>query len=252
MTRVQMFDYEIDSLRMEEAVAQIVEWIAQDKHSCRIVVTPNVNHTVLLQKHMGLQAVYRDADLVLADGFPIIVAAKLLNRWLPERVAGSELVPNLFSASSQKHPQTAYLLGAAPGVAEQAAVAIHERYRFVQVVGAYSPPMGFEMDQAENASIVEKINDVKPDLLCVGLGAPKQELWLHRHREQLNVKVGLCIGATIDFMAGEKAQAPIWMRRSGLEWIHRILSEPKRLTGRYARDATVFPRLVWREWRRSG
>jgi N-acetylglucosaminyldiphosphoundecaprenol N-acetyl-beta-D-mannosaminyltransferase len=92
----------------------------------------------------------------------------------------------------------------------------------------------------------------RPDILVVGLGAPKQELWLHQHRQRIAAPVALAVGATIDFLAGEKARAPVWMRRVGLEWLHRLGSEPRRLCKRYARDAWLFPQLVWNEWRTVG
>lgn len=249
MTRIQLFNYEIDALRMNEAVDLVLGWLAEDSMACRFVVTPNVNHTVLLQEHKGLQNVYDDASLILADGFPLILASRLLKKPLPERVAGSELVPILFAAANADRKQRVFLLGAAEGVGERAAKAIHARYDGVEVVGIYSPPFGFEKNEEQNRLIIQRINDVQPDLLILGLGAPKQELWIHRHREQISVKVAFCVGATIDFLAGEKPQAPVWMRRTGLEWIHRILSEPKRLLGRYIHDARVFPKLVWAEWR---
>jgi N-acetylglucosaminyldiphosphoundecaprenol N-acetyl-beta-D-mannosaminyltransferase len=114
-------------------------------------------------------------------------------------------------------------------------------------VGTYSPPLGFENDDAETARILIAIAAAAPDLLVVGLGAPKQELWVHRHHRQLSANVALCVGATIDFLAGKKRRSPVWMRRAGLEWAHRVMVEPRRLAGRYARDAWVFPQLVWRE-----
>jgi N-acetylglucosaminyldiphosphoundecaprenol N-acetyl-beta-D-mannosaminyltransferase len=86
--------------------------------------------------------------------------------------------------------------------------------------------------------------------LVIGLGAPKQELWVHRHQHELQAKVALCVGATIDFLAGHRRRSPLWMQRAGLEWLHRVMSEPRRLAARYARDAWIFPQLVWREWRR--
>ena len=84
--------------------------------------------------------------------------------------------------------------------------------------------------------------------MLLGLGAPKQELWIHKHADKLQAKAALCIGATIDFLAGEKQRAPLWMRKTGLEWLHRLATEPKRLAKRYLKDGLVFPRLVWREW----
>jgi N-acetylglucosaminyldiphosphoundecaprenol N-acetyl-beta-D-mannosaminyltransferase len=245
-----MFGFDIDVIRMRDAVQRILSWCQEDAFSCRCVVTPNVDHAVMLQHHAELRQAYERADLILADGFPLIVASRLLARPLPERVAGSELVPRLFAAAHR--PLSVFLLGAAEGVAERAARIIEDRSEHVQVVGTHSPPLGFEHDAEENERIILRVADASPDLLIVGLGAPKQELWVDRHRERLRAKVALCAGATIDFIAGEKAQAPVWMRRTGLEWVHRMLSEPRRLTKRYARDAWIFPRLVWQEWGRPG
>jgi N-acetylglucosaminyldiphosphoundecaprenol N-acetyl-beta-D-mannosaminyltransferase len=214
------------------------------------VVTPNVDHAVLFQQRSDLRAAYTDAALVLADGAPIVLASRLLKRPLPERVAGSDLVPEIFHAASA--PLRVFLLGAAPGVAEIAAHRIEGQSASVKVVGCYSPPPGFENDAAENTLILTKIATTCPDLLIVGLGAPKQELWVHRHRHVLQAKVALCAGATIDFLAGNRDRSPIWMRRAGLEWLHRLGSEPRRLAGRYARDAWIFPQLVWREWQGMG
>ncbi|MCA9213853.1 MAG: WecB/TagA/CpsF family glycosyltransferase [Planctomycetales bacterium] len=250
--RIQLFGIDIDVVDMQEAVTTITQWTADEHVECKFVVTPNVDHAIMLQENEALRRVYGAASLVLADGFPIIVASKLLQKPLPERVAGSELVPTLFDAATPTQPLSVYLLGAAEGVADRAAEVIHAKWPNVAVVGTYSPPMGFQNDEQENEKIIEKIAEVSPDVLVVGLGAPKQELWVHKHHERLSAKVALCVGATIDFMAGEKKQAPVWMRRTGLEWIHRMLSEPRRLVGRYARDAWIFPRLLWKEyWKRS-
>jgi N-acetylglucosaminyldiphosphoundecaprenol N-acetyl-beta-D-mannosaminyltransferase len=140
------------------------------------------------------------------------------------------------------------LLGAAAGVADRAAKTIGSRWPSVEVVGSYSPPLGFEGDEAENAAMLARIAAARPDVLIVGLGAPKQELWVHKHRDSLAAKAALCVGATIDFLAGERSRAPVWMREVGLEWLYRIFTEPRRLAARYANDAIVFPRVVAREW----
>ena len=118
----------------------------------------------------------------------------------------------------------------------------------MQVVGTYSPPLGFEKDPKQNQSILQMVATAKPDVLIVGLGAPKQELWVHAHRDQITAPVALCVGAAIDFLAGEKPRAPRWVRRLGFEWLHRLASEPRRLAFRYLRDGWIFPQLVWREW----
>jgi N-acetylglucosaminyldiphosphoundecaprenol N-acetyl-beta-D-mannosaminyltransferase len=238
----------IDAVTMSEAVTIVREWLAEPYERCRYVVTPNVDHVVQYQEHPGLRAAYGDAGLVLADGWPVVAAARLLRRPLPARVAGSDLVPAVLQAIPPSRPARIFLLGAAPGVAERASERIERQWPGVQVVGTYSPPLGFESQPAELEDILEFITHAAPDLIIVGLGAPKQELWVHRNSDRIRAKVAICAGATIDFLAGEKQRAPRWMRRCGLEWFHRMISEPRRMVKRYLRDAWVFPRLVWREW----
>jgi N-acetylglucosaminyldiphosphoundecaprenol N-acetyl-beta-D-mannosaminyltransferase len=270
MTRARLFGFEVDALRMREAVAQILEWVEKRDGVCRFVVTPNADHAVVYQENEKLREAYAAASLILVDGMPLLLAAKLLRRGVPERVPGSDLVPALFAAASascsgirensepsrsgirknsEPQPLRVFLLGAAPGVAERAAERIKATWSGVHVVGCYSPPLGFEKDAAENDAILARIAATDCDVLVVGLGAPKQELWVAANRARLVAPVALCVGATIDFLAGEKARAPVWMRRVGLEWLHRMASEPRRLARRYLRDAVQLPRLMWRELR---
>lgn len=256
--RVRLFGMEIDALRMSQAVARLLDWVDDDDRRCRFVVTPNADHAVMLQEHKGLRQAYADADLVLVDGMPVLLAAKLLRRGIPERVPGSDLVPALFNTASERYSNQrghstdrqlrVYLLGAAPGVAQRAAAKIEKRWPGVQIVGCDSPASGFEKRPEENDIILGSIAAADADVLIVGLGAPKQELWVHAHRRRIAAPVALCVGATIDFLAGEKYRAPVWMQRVGLEWLHRMASEPRRLAKRYLRDAIRFPGLIWREW----
>lgn len=255
----ELFGIRIDALNMQQAVARLRSWVQDsDNDRCRYVVTPNVDHAVLLDENEEFRLAYQGADLVLADGHPIVWASRLLNRPLPERVPGSELVPRLFddfdkmgAFSDSRGALRVFLLGAADGVAGRAAERMGIQWPNVETVGFYSPPMGFEHDPRETELILERIADSKPDVVVVGLGAPKQELWVHQHCDQIEAKAALCVGATIDFLAGEKNRAPIWMQRTGVEWLHRMLSEPRRLVGRYARDAWVFPQLVLRQMLRA-
>lgn len=245
---VPLFGMRVARVTMGETVERVLGWCREAPgDSCRYVVTPNVDHAVMFQERPELRAAYEDASLVLADGAPIVLASRLVGRALPERVAGSDLVPQLLAQSRQ--PLRVFLLGAGPGVAEEAAGNIRRTWGLIEIVGTYSPRLGFEADPAENARILAMIAAAAPDLLVVGLGAPKQELWVHQHRRELRAKVALCAGATIDFLAGHRRRSPLWMQRLGLEWLHRLAAEPRRLASRYARDAWVFPQLVWREWR---
>jgi N-acetylglucosaminyldiphosphoundecaprenol N-acetyl-beta-D-mannosaminyltransferase len=263
MNRVRLFGVEIDPLRMTEAVAQLLDWADRPNGACRFVVTPNADHAVMLQEHAGLRQAYAAASLVLVDGMPLLLASKLLRRGIPQRVPGSDLVPALFNAADERtaggqspggtaKSLKVFLLGAGPGVAQKAAERIAARWPNVKVVGCYSPPLGFESDACENRAILDRIAAAGCDVLLVGLGAPKQELWVHEHCGRIAAPVALCIGATIDFLAGEKGRAPVWMRRVGLEWLHRLASEPRRLAGRYYRDAVRFPGLILNEFAANG
>ena len=247
--RIELFGVEIDRLTMAEAVERLISLIDSSEEKCHFVVTPNVDHSVMLQKRGDLQAAYGEATLVLADGWPVVWASRWLGRPLPERVTGSDLTPALFDAASESRPLRVFLLGAAEGVGDRAAANIRCRWKHVEVVGVYSPPLGFEHDEQQNSEILSRIEAAGADCLIVGLGAPKQELWVHRHADRIKARVALCVGATIDFLAGEKRRAPRWMQSRGLEWLHRMATEPHRLFRRYAFDAWVFPQLVWREWR---
>lgn len=244
----RMFGIEIDAIRMEDAVSRILCWVREDQRPCRFVVTPNVDHAVLLSENEELREAYRHAHLTLADGHPIVWASKLLGKPVPGRVPGSDLVPALFSAADPARPLRAFLLGAAPGVGMRAAENMSRRWPGVRTVGIYSPPPGFENDPEECEYVLGRIALVRPQVVVVGLGAPKQELWVYRHHERIPAPVALCVGATIDFLAGEQTRAPVWLQNAGLEWAHRMLTDPRRLVRRYARDAWVFPQLVMQQW----
>jgi len=247
--RVHLFGVEIDLLNMNETVTTIFEWFAEPVAECKFVVTPNVDHIVKVQTDAGLQAAYKQAALVVTDGKPVVWAANLLGVDIPGTVPGSDLVPAIFDyAQANEKPIKVFLLGAMPGVADRAKATIHQQWPLVQVVGTLSPDFGFDKRDNESKAICETINASGAELLVLGLGAPKQELWITAYASQIKAKAALCVGATIDFLAGEKPRAPMWMRKFGLEWLHRMLSEPKRLAKRYLVDAIVFPKIVFKAW----
>lgn len=251
--QIRLFNIQIDALSMTETVECISHWLSDEDQSCRYVVTPNVDHIVQLETNERLHAAYRAASLVVVDGKPVAFAAKLLGKPVPGTVPGSDLAPAIFDDTQKKNqPLKVFLLGAMPGVADRAKHNIERHWPCVKVVGTLSPVFGFEKDEKACAHICQTVNDSGAQLLLLGLGAPKQELWIERHASMLHVNVALCIGATIDFLAGEKARAPLWMRNMGLEWLHRACTEPKRLAKRYLKDAVIFPRLIYKEWRGSG
>lgn len=244
VNRVRLFDVDFDALGLAEASARLLEWAAERKS--RVVVTPNVDHIVKIAGQPELRSIYNSADLVLADGQPLIWAAQMLGTPLPGRVAGSDLFP-LLLRDAQRSGLRLFLLGGREGVPELAADNIRRDYPWVTVVGTHSPPLGFEARSVDNDRAVAAVAAADADVVLLALGAPKQELWAHRERSRLHCGAILCLGATVDFMAGTIPRAPQWMRRVGLEWAFRVAGEPKRLASRYAKDALVFPRLLARE-----
>ena len=248
-----LFGITIHALRMSETVDLVRCWLREPSHYCRYIVTPNVDHIVKLQNCTEMLASYRAASLVIADGWPIVVASRLLRRSLPERVTGSDLIPELLARSSPNNPLRIFLLGAAPGVADAASEYIRRRWPSVEVCGTLSPNFGFELRPADNEEVLATVNEAQPDLLVVGLGAPKQEIWLHSYAHRLKAKVAVAAGGTIDFLAGKQRRAPLWVQRIGMEWLHRVVSNPKRLARRYLNDMIKFPQLVVREfWESNG
>jgi N-acetylglucosaminyldiphosphoundecaprenol N-acetyl-beta-D-mannosaminyltransferase len=244
---VALFGIEVDQVSMADAVAILLRWLDDKLSGCRYVVTPNVNHIVHLQNNARLGQAYAGANLVVADGWPLVAFSRLFKNALPERVPGSDLVPHLFAAAKPERPLRTFLLGAKPGVAERAAERIKQKWSSVLVVGSHSPPLGFEHDARQCAEILQLVADAAPDLLIVGFGMPKQEMWLHTYQKHLLVKVAIAGGATIDFLAGEQLRAPRWVQRMCLEWLYRIGTDPRRLLLRYIRDAWRFPQIVARE-----
>lgn len=246
---VQLFGITIDQLNFGEAVDRVFELIDQSPKKCHYVVTPNTDHIVKLNEDGLFRAAYSKASLILADGRPLVAVSKLLGKPLPSVIPGSDLVPGIFSgAVAKKREITVFLLGAGPGVADTAARKIAEQWgSHVKVVGTHSPDFGFEKSQAACQGIIQMINATTPDVLVLGLGAPKQELWIHEHHQHIKAGVALCVGATIDFLAGEKKRAPKWIQACSMEWAYRVYQEPRRLAKRYAYDILMFPLLIVKE-----
>jgi N-acetylglucosaminyldiphosphoundecaprenol N-acetyl-beta-D-mannosaminyltransferase len=208
-----------------------------------------MDHIVKLRKSPAFRQAYDNANLVVVDGKPVWAVLLLLGESIPEVVPGSDLVPAIFNAVGKDATLTVFLLGAGLGIAEKAAENIEKKWPEVKVVGCYSPPFGFEKKKNELDKVANLINERSPDLLVVGLGAPKGVVWISRYAGQISCGVVLCAGATIDFISGETRRAPKWMQKISLEWLHRILVEPKRLLRRYIYDALVFPYIVLEEVR---
>ena len=223
----------IHNLSFAEAVQRILHMARGDRSS--YVVTPNVDHIVQLEKSPILQRIYEDAPLVVADGMPLVWASYLLGEPLKAKVSGSDLMPELCRRAAEEG-LSIFILGAAPGVAQSAADILVAAHPSLKVAGVASPPVGFDKDEAQNGHYVDLVKKSKADLVFVGLGAPKQEIWIYRNHAAIGHGVMLGIGASIDFIAGHVKRAPKIMQKTGTEWIYRLCQEPRRLWLRYLGD----------------
>jgi exopolysaccharide biosynthesis WecB/TagA/CpsF family protein len=210
-------------------------------HTGGVVFTVNPDHLYHLQHNPAFLTAYRTADFITVDSHYVRLAMGWLGRPVAHRVTGSDLVP-AFLKHERANPDTrVFLLGAKPGVAAKAMARINAEAGRQLVVGAHGPSMNFVNDEAEVDAVLAMINATGATVLMVGLGAPKQEIWIAQVRHRLpGVKVMMGIGATIDYEAGEVKRAPEWVRRVGLEWAHRVVTEPARYLSRYARNSVFF------------
>ena len=228
--KVCVGDVWFDNVTMEEAIERI-DGLVRSKCPA-MVVTPNVDHVVRVQKSRGYANLVRRADLVLADGQPIVWVSRLLGTPLKERVAGSDLFPLLCEHAAEAGYRV-FFLGGDPGAAEAARMVLQRRFPRLQVAGTYCPPLGFERSPQERRRAVEAVQAASPDILFVGLGSPKQEYWIAAHMRKYGPAVGIGVGISFSFVAGHVKRAPKWMQRLGLEWLHRLYMEPRRLWKRY-------------------
>ena len=215
-----LFGTPIDCVTLDEAVHRIEGLL--DARVPAIVCTPDTTAIWRAQRDPHLRAVYERADLVTPDGTGIVWAGRLLGAPVRERVSGIDLVEKLFA--SRRAPLRVFLLGAAPGVAEQAARKLTERYPALRIVGTHHGYFG------EDDRVMDLINHAQPDVVLVGLGVPRQELWMLQNRPKLKASVLIGVGGCFDVWAGRLTRAPLRWQRLGLEWLYRVLQEPKRLS----------------------
>jgi exopolysaccharide biosynthesis WecB/TagA/CpsF family protein len=236
---VKILDVEIDNLSKQEFLSKL---------SHGVVFTPNVDHLMKLQHDPEFMAAYQQADYRVCDSQVLIYAAKFLGKPIKAKISGSDLFP-MFCEHHKDNLQTQiFLLGGAAGIAKQAQQRINDRIGRNIIVAAHSPSFGFEKNQQECQFIVDLINRSPANVLVVGVGAPKQEIWISRYRSLLpNINIFLAVGAAIDFEAGNKPRAPKVMSDLGIEWLYRLLTEPRRLWKRYLVDDLPFLTLILKQ-----
>jgi N-acetylglucosaminyldiphosphoundecaprenol N-acetyl-beta-D-mannosaminyltransferase len=238
--RVNILGVGVSAINMEQALNAIEGWIVQ--RQLHYVCVTGVHGIVESQRNNSLRRVHNAAGLVTPDGMPLVWLARLHGRNHVERVYGPDLMLALCDRSISKGYKH-FLYGGAEGVPERLANRLKQRYPELQIVGRYSPPFHLLTDE-EDKQIVQAINEANPDVVWIGLSTPKQERWMAEHVGRLTAPVLIGVGAAFDFHSGLKRQAPRWMQRSGLEWLFRLATEPRRLWRRYLVNNPLFTLLV--------
>jgi len=248
--RSVMLGIPVDHVNMTDALERIMtmvdEYEVDGKN--RLVATANVDFIVNSHDNKQekiaeeLRSTLRNADMVTADGMPLVWLSQMLGRPLEERVTGADMVPAL-AEKAAREGKSIYFFGGIDGSAKQTAQILSDRYPGLKVAG-YSAPMIDLDDEIENKIEIARINITEPDILLIALGNPKQELWFNRFKRYLKVPVSMGIGGTFEFIAGMTSRAPEWMQRVGLEWIYRMTQDPKRLVRRYIKGLYTFNRMT--------
>lgn len=206
-----------------------------------VLVTPNVDHLVKLQRDREFYDVYKKAEWVVCDSKILYLLSKLLKRPLPEAIPGSSFFTSYYMYHKDDQNCRIFLLGAKEGIAAKAMQRINEKVGREIVIGAHSPSFGFEKNEKECEELIDIVNKSGANVLLVGVGAPKQEKWIMKYRDRMHgVDLFMALGATIDFEAGTLKRAPAFWQKIGMEWLYRCMKEPKRLFKRYFVDDMQF------------
>jgi N-acetylglucosaminyldiphosphoundecaprenol N-acetyl-beta-D-mannosaminyltransferase len=241
--RVNILNVGVSALNITQALDIIGGWIG--KRQPNYVCVTGVHGVMESQRDENLRHIHNSAGLVTPDGMPLVWLSRLRGRSDVARVYGPDLMLALCERSISKGYRH-FLYGGTEDALEQLVGNLERRFPGLQIVGKYSPPFRPLTDE-EDDQIVQMINEASPDIVWVGLSTPKQERWMAAHMRRLTTPVLLGVGAAFDFHAGLKKQAPRWMQRSGLEWLFRLATEPRRLGPRYLVNNPLFVLLVLRQ-----
>lgn len=242
--RVNILGTEVSRYNLSETMELMSDAIRKQK-KLRIAVTP-VNCILWARKNAKLREIYNTAQIVTADGVPIVWASKLLKKPIRGRVTGLDLLPEFAEVAAEKN-YSFFFLGAAEGVGDSLAAALKEKHPGLRIAGTHSPPFSVRFSDEENQEMIDKINSSKADVLWVSLTAPKQDYWIANHFDKLDVSVAIGVGAAFDVVAGNINRSPEWMQKWGLEWFYRLIQEPRRLSRRYLLEAPVFLPLIMKQ-----
>lgn len=236
--QIHILGMRVDMVQIPEVLELMEQWI-EERNRGKYIVISNANDTVVSNRCERVKEAVNSSSLSVPDGISLVLVSRLYGyKNVKRRVYGPELMEE-FCKIAQDKGYINYFYGGAEGVPEKLNKKFIERFPFLKVSGWYSPPFR-ELIEIEDEQIIDEINKANPDVLWVGLGCPKQQLWMYEHKDKLNVPVMVGVGAAFDFHAGTKKQAPRWMREHGMEWFFRLITEPRRLWRRYVVDGVIF------------
>lgn len=236
----------VDRIDMQGTIDRIVDALTAPRTRSFHIVTPNAQFVQIAHSDSRFAEITHKADLSVADGVPLVWASRLLGSPLPGRVNGTDLMVRLTAEAAQRGWRV-YLFGGRPGAAQSAAAALRAAHSSLQVAGIDCPAMDFMLDPQLDSDATERIRKAAPDILFVALGAPKQEIWIHAHRD-LPVGVMVGVGGSFELVAGITRRAPACFQRAGCEWLWRLAMEPKRMWKRYLVGNTLFLSILFRLW----
>lgn len=236
LNKICILGVKISAIDMSDACLAVEEAVLkrQKKYIC---VCP-VSTIMECRKDALVLTSVNSANLATPDGMAVVWIGRLLGHKNIRRVYGPDLMQNICDISVKKGYQN-YFFGSTQNTLDKLQEKLSKQYPGLNINGSFSPPFR-QLTAEEDEKIVEEINLKDPDIIWVGLGSPKQDLWMYEHRDRINAPVMIGVGAAFDFIAGTKRQAPVWMRNSGLEWLFRLITEPKRLWRRYLIDYPLF------------
>jgi len=226
----------ISAIGMDDACSLVKEAIrkGQKKYIC---VCP-VSTIMECKKNEQVLKSVNSADLATPDGMAVVWIGRMFGYNNTRRVYGPELMQNICDISAEKGYKN-YFYGSNQDTLDKLQERLRKKYQGLIINGSFSPPFR-KLTEKEDSKIVEEINRSDSDIVWVGLGSPKQDVWMHEHRERINASVMIGVGAAFDFLAGTKPQAPSWLGNNGFEWLFRLITEPKRLWRRYLVDYPLF------------
>ena len=234
-TRFPVLGVQVDAVQIPDTIAILKDWIA-GRDACHYVAVTGMHGISEAASDPSFRAALNAASLVVCDGMPLVWLGRWHGHALRRRVYGPELMETFCRDTGSRYKHFFY--GGAQGVPEHLGNVLQSRHG-IQVAGAYSPPFR-PLTPEEDKEVVAMIEAARPDVLWIGLSTPKQERWMYEHREKLTVPVVLGVGAAFDLNTGRLSQAPVWMRENGLEWLYRLLAEPRRLWRRYLINGPTF------------